>query len=405
MSASGMADDVEFLIVGCGPAGATAAREAARAGVETLVLEKDPVVGEKRVCAGGLRPGFCTTFDLPRSIVHCDTPTIALHDASGGRYEFPCGISHTTTREELDGTIARLAREAGAQIRTSALFRSVQKDGDATSVEYADLVSGERRRVRARNVFFAQGSSARIDPSSPLAHAAWNDGLITCYQYRVYLERPAAPVAYQTLELHYYVAPSGRSVIGWMFPKRDHLAIGLGIQAKLRGSELRAELDTFLATVRDRLFPGIGYTIREEGNLLYGGAPRPTLSDGDMFIGGTAAGLVDATTGEGIQEAAMSGRFAAEAMAQKRKGLVALPAQLYERLTKTAFYGRLHHRHKLMTFLERRPKRFELLFEQLTRSPRLADLLQRDHDDFSLSEWLYLYTQAAQFGLRTAFAP
>lgn len=404
MSAS-VADDVEFLIVGCGPAGGTAAREAARAGVQTLVLEKDPVVGQKRVCAAGLRPGFCTTFDLPRSIVHCDTPTIALHDAKGARYEVACGISHTTTREELDGTIARLAREAGAEIRTSSLFRSAQKDGDATIVEYADLASGERRRVRARNTFFAQGSSARIEPDSPLSHPAWNQGLITCYQYRVYLERPAAPIAYQTLELHYYVAPSGRNVIGWMFPKRDHLSIGLGIQAKLRGAELRAELDAFLQTVQQRLFPGVPYTIREEGNLLYGGVPRPTLSDGDIFIGGTAAGLVDATTGEGIAEAAMSGRFAAEAMAQARKGLVALPAQLYERLTKTAFYGRLHHRHKLMTFLERRPRRFELLFEQLMRAPRLADLLQRDRDDFSLGEWAYLYAQAAQFGLRAAFAP
>jgi flavin-dependent dehydrogenase len=272
-------------------------------------------------------------------------------------------------------------------------------------VEYADLASGERRRVRARNTFFAQGSSARIEPDSPLSHPAWNQGLITCYQYRVYLERPAAPIAYQTLELHYYVAPSGRNVIGWMFPKRDHLSIGLGIQAKLRGAELRAELDAFLQTVQQRLFPGVPYTIREEGNLLYGGVPRPTLSDGDIFIGGTAAGLVDATTGEGIAEAAMSGRFAAEAMAQARKGLVALPAQLYERLTKTAFYGRLHHRHKLMTFLERRPRRFELLFEQLMRAPRLADLLQRDRDDFSLGEWAYLYAQAAQFGLRAAFAP
>ena len=73
----------EFVIVGCGPAGGTAAREAARAGVETLVLERDAVVGAKRVCAAGLRPGFCEEFDLPRSIVHLDPPRIALHTGSG----------------------------------------------------------------------------------------------------------------------------------------------------------------------------------------------------------------------------------------------------------------------------------------------------------------------------------
>ena len=31
--------------------------------------ERDPVVGEKRVCAAGLRPGFCENFDIPREIV------------------------------------------------------------------------------------------------------------------------------------------------------------------------------------------------------------------------------------------------------------------------------------------------------------------------------------------------
>ena len=54
-------EEVEFLVVGCGPAGGIAAREAARSGVETLVLERDPVVGERRVCAAGLRPGSATT--------------------------------------------------------------------------------------------------------------------------------------------------------------------------------------------------------------------------------------------------------------------------------------------------------------------------------------------------------
>lgn len=392
MQHAARSEDVDFLVVGCGPAGGVAAREAARSGVETLVLERDAVVGSKRVCAAGLRAGFCETFDLPRSIVHCDTPVIAMHDMESKRYEYAIE-GHTTTREELDGAIGNLAREAGAHIRTSSLFRSVKKDGDRTVVEYADLLSGERRLVRARRVFLAQGAGARIDPAEPLGYPSWNGGLITCYQYRVYPERPVAASAYQTLELHYYVGAKRRNVISWMFPKRDHLSIGLGIPSKVPGAELRAELDAFMETTTRRLFPGVAYTVREEGNILYGGAPRPRLTDGNVCIGGTAAGLVDATTGEGIHEAAMSGRFAAEAA--KRGDM-----RVYERLTKEMFYGRLRHRHKLMTLLERKPGRFRLLFEQLAREPNLVALLQRAGNDFSFGEWVYLYTQAARFGLR-----
>jgi flavin-dependent dehydrogenase len=255
-------------------------------------------------------------------------------------------------------------------------------------------------RVRAKNVFLAQGSTARIDAGSPLAYGDWDSGLITCYQYRVYLERPAIRQAYETLEMHYYVGASGKNVIAWMFPKRDHLSIGLGIPAKLSGKELRAELDAFLPTVERRLFPGIGYTLREEGNLLYGGRPRPTLSDGGVMLGGTAAGLVDATTGEGINEAAMSGRVAARAVADLRRGVVRNAAQAYERTVQAMYYGKLLHRARLMHFLERRPIRFDLLFEQLARFPKLAALLQRDRNDFSFGEWIFLYAQAALFATR-----
>src|SRR5438270_8774822 len=115
-----MIEAADLVIVGCGPAGATAAREAARAGRCVVVLEKDRIVGEKRVCAAGLRPGFCRTFDLPDAIVHCDTPRLALFDASGKEHEIFFGPGHTTTREELDGSIARLAQSEGADIRTSS---------------------------------------------------------------------------------------------------------------------------------------------------------------------------------------------------------------------------------------------------------------------------------------------
>lgn len=397
-------ESVAFLVVGCGPAGGTAAREAARTGVETLVLEKDPVVGERRVCAAGLRPGFCEAFDLPRSIVHCDPPTIALHSPTGRRYDFPVGPSHTTTREELDGTIASLAAGEGAEIRTHALFRSLETEGRAVVVEYADARSGERRRVRARNVFLAQGSTARLEHDAAFSYRPWDEGLITCLQYRAYLAGPAVAQTYATLEMHYYVGLCGKPIIAWMFPKRDHLSIGLGVQAKLPGPMLRRELDAFLPGVQARLFPTVSYRLKSEGNLLYGGAPRPRIAAGSVLLGGTAAGLVDATTGEGIHEAATSGRIAAAAVAAARSGKGGDAARSYQRGVEATFYGRLHHRVKLMRFLERRPARFDVLFGQLERTPKFAELLQHDRNDFTPAQWLFLYLQAFRFWASAAKA-
>jgi len=397
-------EDVEFLVVGCGPAGGTAAREAARAGVSTLVLERDKVIGSKRVCAAGLRPGFCETFDLPRSIVHCNPPTISLFSGSGRSIDVPIGEAHTTTREELDGTIAAAARAEGAEIRTNSVFRGYVRDGASMIVEYVDGASGHRRSVRTKTLFLAPGSSARFAEPSPLAYERWQSGLITCYQYRVYLDRPALPPTYEVLEMHYYATATGRNVIAWMFPKRDHLSIGLGIAGKVGGKELRVELDAFLARTQRRLFPDTSYTVREEGNLLYGGYPRPRISDGNAMVGGTAAGFVDATTGEGIHEAAMSGRVAARAIADAHYGRTPSAGRAYERHLKAMFYGRLRHRHRLMAFLERKPKRFDVLFDQFSSAPRLATMIQRDRNDFSLGEWAYLLAQGAEFSFRALTA-
>lgn len=388
-------EQVEFLVVGCGPAGGVAAREAARAGVRTVVLDKDSIVGAKRVCAAGLRPGFCATFDLPRAIVHCDTPQLVLFDPAGQEYELAIVPGHTTTREELDGTIGTLAQKDGAELRTSALFKTLHRDGDRIVVEYADLRAGSRKTVGARNVFLAQGSTAKLEDGE-FAYGGWQNGLITTLQYRVYLDRPAAPFAYKRLEMHYFATRDGRMTVAWMFPKRDHLAIGLGVMGKMAGASLREELDVFTERVRARLYPGIGFTTKLEGHLLYGSTPRPKVAAPGAMVGGTAAGLVDATNGEGIYEAAMSGRFAAEAVTAARAR--PLDAYLhYNKALKRRFYGRLRNRANLMRFLERRPARYAALFGHLAGSPRFVDILQREDHARNAFEKAFLFAQALRF--------
>ena len=368
-----------------------------------MVLEKDAVVGTRRVCAAGLRPGFCQTFDLPRSLVHCDTPRLALFDVHGVEREVFFGPGHTTTREELDGEIVRQAVASGAQIRTGSLYRGFVREGDRTIVEYADAASGERRKISARNLFLAQGATAKLEIDSEFAFTGWQNGLMTTLQYRVYLERPASAIAYQTLELHYYSGHDGRQIIGRMFPKRDHLAIGLGFTGKMPGALLREELESFTRRVRARLYPGIGFTLKQEGHLLYGGAPRPQVACEGVMVGGTAAGLVDATNGEGIFEAAMSGRLAADAVASSR----ARPAQAaarYGQSLRDRFHGRLRNRERLMRFLEKRPARYGVLFDQLAKSPRFADILQREDHERGTGDRAYLYAQALSFAFRSALA-
>ncbi len=252
------------------------------------------------------------------------------------------------TRRRAKNSTARSPRSPQARVPRFAPARcSARSNATATASSSSTPTRGPARARRsARARCFSRKARARGSTTSirRFAYAEWRDGLLTCIQYRVYPQTPAIAETYQTLEMHYYRSPlSGETIIAWMFPKRDHLSIGLGLGPKVNGAALRAELDWFLPRVQARLFPGIAYTIREEGNLLYGGKPRPGIANDRVMVGGTAAGLVDATTGEGILEAAMSGRFAAAAVsAAKRRRRD--PAPAYDKATKHAFYARLRHR-------------------------------------------------------------
>jgi flavin-dependent dehydrogenase len=139
--------------------------------------------------------------------------------------------------------------------------------------------------------------------------------------------------------------------------------------------------------------------VKTEGHLLYGGMPRPGVSDGEILVGGTEAGLVDATNGEGIFEAAMSGRFAADAAVRAIKRSERASVR-YASLIADRFRRRLQHRVALMRFLEQRPRRFALLFEQLARTPGLGEVLQKEDCERTMSERLFLYLQALRFGAR-----
>ena len=178
--------------------------------------------------------------------------------------------------------MASLAAREGAQIRTRALFRAIApRDGQrhrrvcrpcsgVTPLRSRHATSSSRP-VRRRGSTTAFGT---------LAWPRWRDGLMTTLQYRVYLDGRRRAIAYRTLELHYYrrarrTADRCLDVSQTRSSGDRSWRVGKDSRREL----LRAELDAFAERVRARLYPGVGVTsVKTEGHLLYGGAPRPTVA-------------------------------------------------------------------------------------------------------------------------------
>jgi flavin-dependent dehydrogenase len=116
---------------------------------------------------------------------------------------------------------------------------------------------------------------------------------------------------------------------GWVFPKGDHANIGIGGWEE-QGPRLRASLGALCAAH--------GVDVEElesvRGYRLPLRSPSSTLARGRAAAIGDAAGLVDPVSGDGIFEAFLSGRLAAEAVTNLLEGRAESLEPYGERLTK-----------------------------------------------------------------------
>jgi flavin-dependent dehydrogenase len=123
----------------------------------------------------------------------------------------------------------------------------------------------------------------------------------------------------ETVFLDWGTLPGGYA---WMFPKNDHLSVGVGGPAGL-SSSMMSYMERFVITVfGEDLYKS--EIVNRESKIKSWPIPvrrkkRP-FHNGRVVVAGDAAGLTDPMTGEGIWYAVKSGRLAAGSCLQYLKG-------------------------------------------------------------------------------------
>ncbi len=103
---------------------------------------------------------------------------------------------------------------------------------------------------------------------------------------------------------------SVRQGYGWVFPKGDHLNVGLGVYNDTGHEKLdRPRLEAY---IRQRF--GEAHAEHVTGQYLGFGAEAAPAAEERVFLVGDAGGFADALTGEGIHGAIASGQAAAAAI-------------------------------------------------------------------------------------------
>ncbi|MBK5910781.1 geranylgeranyl diphosphate reductase [Rhodothalassium salexigens] len=299
----------DCVVVGGGPAGATAATELATKGLDVLLLDKR---GRIKPCGGAIPPKAIEEFDIPDSQLVAKAHAARAISPSKREVNMPInGFVGMVDREHFDEWLRCRAVEAGAE-RIDGKFETFDRDADGTALIRFRPKSvgrdGPLETVRARMVIGADGARSALAKQT----VKDADKVPSVFAYHEIIRSPKEPtenfvpdrcdIIYEgTLSPDFY---------SWVFPHGELTSVGTGTAHK--GFSFRNSV----AELRQRMGLDQLETVRTEGAPLPLRPMKKWDNDRDVVLAGDAAGVVAPASGEGIYYALLTGRLAADAVEQ-----------------------------------------------------------------------------------------
>ena len=327
----------QVLIIGAGPAGSAAARWLARAGVDVVFADQQPL-GRDKVCGDGLIPDAHQALErlglLDRVMAKAQRSAhVGCVGPRGGRIDVP-GHLAVLPRRQLDELLNLGAQEAGARFLAPARFEAALEDAQGRVRGARFSIEGQPHEIAADWVILATGAVPKALTAAGMCERHTPSGVAL----RGYVHAPSMVGEIKALEVVWCkpVQPG----YGWIFPAPDgSFNIGVGVtdshqdlagKGQKKDVNLRAIFDAFVAH-----YPP-ARRLMAEGELIgeLKGAPlRCTLKGArwtrpGLLVTGEAAGSTYSFTGEGIGKAMETGLLAAEAILAHATGVDGFDAKV-----------------------------------------------------------------------------
>lgn len=311
-----MTGNYDFIIIGAGPAGSTAAKLAADAGYSVLLVDKARFPRHK-TCASWINRLVFERFPYlgpqRERLVESAFWGAAFLDQKlerEARWSERRPSGYLSLRSKFDNGLKDIAVAAGAEFREGVGLEALQEEDSRVAVR---LETGEE--FSARVLIGADGANSRVAAQAGLRRGWAENEYVLCANEdlpyasdaiaKFYSARPPLFLALQFDRLTGY---------GWVFPKREHICVGIG--GRLRPGESIKELySRFFAAAQQHgylpaeLAPRHVYYAPDPAGAVTKGKP---IVRGLVVLVGDAAGFVSGSTGEGIYPAMESARLAVE---------------------------------------------------------------------------------------------
>ncbi len=376
-----MADEFDVIVVGAGPAGATAAYRLGSAGARVLVLDKAAAFPREKPCGGGLSARLLDRFPYVRKFLQAgEVPVnpvsrVHLESPDGTRVTYQQGepILYLIRRWEFDAALFRRAEQV-ATVRTGVMVRKC-----TVSPTHVELETTTGEVLRAPLVIGADSANSVI---------ARHTGLRSEAAHKEYAVDMMEETTYDRLQvadreaIYLFLTLTQTFGYGYIFPKTDHLNLGFGCKLDWYLTALRGKGKEHHAEWVDTL-KAKGDVTGETNRDCYKAFPIPvsgplqrTVTD-RVMLAGDAGGFVNAFTAEGIFYAMVSGSLAADAALEAiRSGKYdARSLSGYEKAWKAEIGSDLQHSVEIQERLFNGSGRMDSLVRNASRDPELLRLI------------------------------
>jgi geranylgeranyl reductase family protein len=364
--------EYDVIVVGAGPGGSAAAYDLARRGAKVALFEQSRLPRYKP-CGGCLSLKIDQILEsdfhpLVEKTIYGGTFTFEGFDEVHVRSDRP--IAYMVMRDRFDHFLADKARRAGADLREGERVTAAAETSDRVRVFTGQAEYEARYLIGADGANGIVGRSVGLTPKRRVA---------VCVESEVTTHAEAIQMPGDEVRIELGAIPFG---YGWVFPKGDHLSIGVGgLRDKIRNP--RSFYDEFLV---DQDLVDALTSEKRRGYIIpvFAGGGQPIAGRRTLLVGDAAA-LVDPFLGEGVYYAIRSGQLAAATIGDALSSNAATGLSAYAELIDTELYPEFRAARSLAFFvhafrrasyeiLKRRRGFAEMYFETLRGEASYADL-------------------------------